>query len=297
MWPAPRTGWCATVSGDLEFAGIGDEAAPDLAGQMAAIRALGWQALELRSIGGVAVADLPDPQFDAVAEVLRAEGIAVPCVDSRIGNWARPITTPFDQDLAELDILARRCAALGTRYVRIMSYPNDGLASGEWRLRVVDRIHRLAERAERAGLVLLHENCSGWAGTSAERTLDLIEAVDSPALRVLFDIGNGVAHGYSGIDLLRDLAPYVEHVHVKDAVPGPGGAVYTVPGAGRARVADCLRLLADTGYSGFLSIEPHLAIEPHAGRAVAGDGTAEKFVWAGRCLEMLVRDELRAGAT
>ena len=290
------TNWCATVLGELEFAGIGDEAAPDLAGQLAATRALGWHAVELRSIGGLALADLPDQQFHAVAEVLRAEQITVPCVDSRIGNWARPITTPFHQDLAELDILTRRCAELGTRYVRIMSYPNDGLASGVWRRRVVDRIRRLTERAEQAELVLLHENCSGWAGTSAERTLDLIEAADSPALRVLFDTGNGVAHGYSGIDLLRDLAPYVEHVHVKDAVPVAGGALYTVPGAGRARVADCLRLLADTGYSGFLSIEPHLAIQPHEGHAVAGEGTADRFVWAGRCLEMLVRDERRAEA-
>jgi L-ribulose-5-phosphate 3-epimerase len=285
-----------TVSGELSFAGIGDEAAPELAGQLAAIRELGWHALELRTIGGVALADLPDREFHAVAESLRAEEISVPCVDSRIGNWARPITTPFHQDLAELDILARRCAELGARYVRIMSYPNDGFPSGVWRQRVVDRIRRLTERAERAELVLLHENCSGWAGASAERTLDLIEAVDSPALRVLFDTGNGVAHGYPGIDLLRGLAPYVEHVHVKDAVSGVDGAVYTVPGAGQARVADCLRLLIDTGYSGFLSIEPHLSIQPHAGHAVAGGGTAERFVWAGRCLERLVRGQLRVGS-
>jgi sugar phosphate isomerase/epimerase len=277
--------------GAVRLAGIGDEAATTLAGQVAAVRELDWQSIELRTVDGIAVADLDDHAFRSVAEAVRTAGLDVVCLDSRAGNWGRPINGRFEDDLAEIEILADRCPHLGTRFVRIMSYPNAGLPEPEWRRLVLERMRRLTERAERAGIVLLHENCSGWAGGSAERTLHLLDTVKSPSLRVLFDTGNGVAHGYPGYDLLLELLPYVDHVHVKDGIEGAGEPVYTLPGDGQARVADCLRLLLASGYDGALSIEPHLATLPHAGQPATGDA-ARQFVAAGRRLRQLCVDEV-----
>jgi sugar phosphate isomerase/epimerase len=250
---------------------------------------LGWPAIELRTVGGVAVADLNEEAFRGIAEAVAAAGLSVVCVDSRIGSWARTVADPFDTDLAELRVLLRRCETLDCRYVRIMSYPNAGLGERDWRRRVVERIRTLAGLAEQAGVVLLHENCSGWAGASAERTLDLLDSVASPALALLFDTGNGLAHGYSALDLLTELVAHVGHVHVKDATGGGDRTVYTLPGEGDARVADCVRLLLDHGYHGALSIEPHLATVPHRGRAA---DAPDLFVAAGRALSTLVRDQV-----
>ncbi|MGH3757029.1 sugar phosphate isomerase/epimerase family protein [Actinophytocola sp.] len=276
----------------ITFAGIGDEAGSRLSDQLAALSTLGWPAIELRTVDGIAVADLSEEAFRRVADAVAAAGLSVVCVDSRIGNWARTITDSFETDVAELRVLLRRCTLLGCRYVRIMSYPNAGLGERDWRRRVVERIRRLADRAELAEVVLLHENCAGWAGASAERALDLLDAVASPALGLLFDTGNGVAHGYSALDLLTAVVEHVVHVHVKDATGGEGRTVYTLPGEGDARVADCLRLLLDHGYRGSVSIEPHLATVPHQGRVVGGPGP---FVAAGRALSTLVHDEVLAG--
>lgn len=273
----------------VTFAGIGDEAGAALADQLAALSTLDWTAIELRSVAGVALADLDDRTFAEVADAVA--GLSVVCVDSRIGNWASTVADPFDADLRELDVLLRRCAALDCRYLRIMSYPNAGLDERTWRDRVVERIRVLAGHAERAGVVLLHENCAGWAGADAARTLDLLDAVASPALALLFDTGNGIAHGYPAVDLLREVVGHVAHVHVKDATGGGERTVYTLPGAGDAGVADCLRLLLDHGYRGALSLEPHLATVPHEGARVAQDAPA-RFVAAGRALEDLVRDAL-----
>lgn len=275
----------------ITYAGIGDEAGPSLAVQLAALARLDWRAIELRSVDGIALADLADRRFAEVADAVAVAGLDVVCVDSRIGNWARPITTPFAVDLAELDVLATRCAVLGTRYVRIMSYPDDGLSEPDWRRQVVDRVRALAGRAEQAGLVLLHENCAGWAGERADRMLHLLAAVDSPALRLLFDTGNGIAHGYRAADLLADLVAHVAHVHVKDAIGDPSDTVYTTPGAGLAEVARCLRLLLAHGYHGSWSIEPHLAFVPHEGDRPARDA-ADRFVDAGLALSRLVTDEV-----
>ncbi|MEV8475390.1 sugar phosphate isomerase/epimerase family protein [Streptomyces sp. NPDC051173] len=274
----------------IRFAGIGDEAAPALDGQIRAHHTLGWTAIELRDLDGTALADLDDAAFDRALAALRKARLDVVCVDSRIANWARPVTGDFDLDLAELDRLAPRCAALGTRFVRVMSYPDDPdgrLGEAEWGRRAVHRMRLLAERARAAGLVLLHENCAGWAGAHPDRALRLLGEVDSPALRLLFDTGNGIAYGYEAYAMLTELAPWVEHVQIKDARSEVGGAVYTLPGEGACRVADCLQLLLDRGWTGTWSIEPHLAVRPHEGRSATGADAVAGFVRYGRALERL----------
>jgi L-ribulose-5-phosphate 3-epimerase len=270
------------------LAGIGDEAAPDLTGQLRAIGELGWPAVELRTVDGRALADLDRTERDQLVLAIARAGLRVPCLDSRIGSWSGSVAEPFEHDLAELAALTRLCAELGTPYVRIMSYPNAGLSERDWRARVLDRVCRLAEVAERAGITLLHENCAGWAGTRADRAIELLDAVGSPALRLLFDVGNGIAHGYDAAGLLADLVRFVAHVHVKDAVGGGEDTAYTLPGDGCAGVADCLGMLRANGYAGALSIEPHLATRPHEGRWADAGGTAA-FVAAGRRLAELAR--------
>ncbi|TSB31622.1 sugar phosphate isomerase/epimerase family protein [Streptomyces benahoarensis] len=292
--PGPGTGWAAP---GIRYAGIGDEAAPDAEGQLAALHGLGWYAVELRSVDGVALADLAPAAFDALAGRLAATGTDVVCVDSRIANWSRPATDPFAQDLAELRTLAARCATLGTRHVRVMSYPDGGLPDDEWRRRVLDRMTALTRLAEDHGLVLLHENCHGWAGTRADRMLALLDHVASPALRLLFDIGNGVPHGYDAPALLDAVIDHVAHVHVKDAAAGPDGdVVYTLPGHGESGVAACLTALARRGWQGTWSVEPHTRLRPHDGTDDRElDGIAA-FTAYGRALERLVEREVRPAA-
>lgn len=282
----------------ISYAGIGDEAGASLRAQLDALAKLGWSWIELRTVDGIAIADLDNRAFAQLNDALAARELTVAAIASRIGNWSRPITGAFEEDLAELAVLTHRCAALGTRYIRVMSYRNAGLDEREWGRRVVDRMRELASRAERAELVLLHENCAGWAGTNAERMLTLLEAVDSPALRLLFDTGNGIAHGYEAYPLLADVLTHVAHVHIKDAEGSAAHPVYTLPGAGHARVVDCLRLLLRSGYTGVWSIEPHLSLRPHEPVAADGHGDEagpdryEGFVASGLALEKLVLDQV-----
>jgi len=151
------------------FAGIGDEAGRSLAEQIEAHQKLGWSTIELRNVDDTPLAELSDAVFEQVADTLDRAGLRVVCVDSQIANWARPITGDFTLDLIELDRLEKRCTALNTRYVRVMSYPHDGMDDVEWGAQVRLRMRMLAERAEAAGLVLLHENCAGWAGPTPTR--------------------------------------------------------------------------------------------------------------------------------
>lgn len=268
--------------------GIGDEAALDMGEQIAIHQKLGWRQLELRTVDGIALGDLPEPHIRKLADSISAADLVVSCLDSRIGNWARPITRPLADDIAELTALAAVSALLGTPYVRVMSYPNDGLSAAEWRAETLRRFAVLSQLAIDLDLVLLLENCSGWAGTSAEHAVELLSTVEG--IGMLFDIGNPVAHGYDGPAYLAEVVRYVRHVHVKDARTTNGAAVFTPPGAGTAALADCVRTLLANGYDGVFSIEPHVAVVPHTGQRADPDTVRAAYLDYARALETLLAD-------
>lgn len=287
------------TSASLVLAGIGDEAALGIDGQIAAVTELGWHTVELRTVDGIPLADLPEAAFDRAVGALADAGVDVVAVDARIGGWARPVTGDFTADLDELDVLARRCARLGTRYVRVMSYPNDAhspLDRAAWEAEVLGRTAVLAHRAADAGLVLLHENCSGWAGTDAERMVRLLDVTGGAGFGLLLDTGNGSAYGYDNHALLRRLLPWtrnIHHVHIKDAALGPDGRpAYREPGAGELRIAEGLRLLLDHGYTGAFSLEPHIAVRPHENHRETPEECHAAFVRCGRALQRLLDDSV-----
>jgi L-ribulose-5-phosphate 3-epimerase len=274
----------------IGLAALGDEAAPDIGSQVAAIGDLGWPGIELRTVGGRQMARLRPQAFARVAAAVAAGGLRTVAVSSGIGGWQRTTSTPQELDLRELEILAPRARRLGTRYVRVMSFANDGLSQPAWRAEALRRLRTLAALAAELDVVLLHENCSGWAGQGAEQTLDLVTAVDSPSLLLLFDIGNCLAYGQDPVGFLAAVLPWVAHVHVKDGVRSEGGVRWVAPGTGEARVEECLRMLASGGYRGSWVIEPHLQVAPHRGEYVAGDAGARELVGYGRTLERLIAD-------
>ncbi|USB31713.1 sugar phosphate isomerase/epimerase family protein [Paenibacillus sp. YPG26] len=274
----------------IKLSGLSDEAGPELADQIEAHHKLGWSEIEIRSVKGLALGDWDSALFNQVRSGISDASLKVTSVASRIANWERPITSDFEQDLEELRRISERMQLLGAKYVRIMSYPNDGLPETEWRERVFDRIHKLTELASEANIILLHENCSGWAGTDPERALQLIEGVNSPHLRLLFDTGNGIAYRYHAFDYLTRVWPYVEHVHIKDGILQEGKEVYTLPGEGDSKVKECLIWLLEHNYDGILSIEPHLHLIPHLRQSQNSRGYQDSYIAYGQRLEKLLEE-------
>ena len=276
--------------------GIGDEAGAALGAQVDAHRALGWSTIELRTVDGKSVADLSREEFARLSDHLDRAGLEVPVLCSRIGSWDRGPSRGFAEDLDELDRLLDRAEVLGARWIRIMSYPDLSDESPSSEAAAVSRIRALLAMAEFRGVGLLHENCVGWAGGAhPERVLRLLEGTDSEWFGCLFDIGNGLAYGYEAIDVLGALSPFVHHVHVKDGVSTASGVRWVPPGDGEAGVAECLRHLFDRGYDGYLSIEPHIAFEPHRGSSRDAEARRASFIAAGERLTALLGEEVTSG--
>lgn len=275
--------------------GIGDEGAPALADQLRIHADLGWTALELRTVDGRWLHELDDGEAEAVATEIAAAGLAVPVVDTPIGGWSTTVAGDFEAELRLLDRYAVRAAALGCRRLRVMSYPRGAMEADRWRRQALWRMAELARRAADHGVTLLHENCHGWASQSAAATLEMLEHVDHPALRLVFDTGNGLAYGYDAVPFLRQVSSYVDHVHVKDGVPGVGeDAEFGLPGDGEAGLVECLHLLRDAGYAGWYSLEPHVLHSPHLGRSDRPDRLEAGYRLCAERLRSLVADVERA---
>jgi sugar phosphate isomerase/epimerase len=187
--------------------------------------------------------------------------------------------------------------SVGAKFLRIMSWPNDKESPWDraaWKAEVVKRLRELAPVAEAEGVILAHENCSGY-GESPEGFLELIEAVDSPAFKLIIDTGNNSLHhndNEATWDYYTKCRAHIVHVHIKSAKPNPAGGDWITCHVDEDPVQR--RILEDlegTGYNGWLSIEPHIKAAIHAGQDVDDTGEARR-VWVEytRRLEKLVKE-------
>ena len=256
---------------------------------------MGFTGLELRTVGGQLLHELEDDEFHAVTRSVHRSGLTVPVVDTPIGNWATTVATPLDQELELLSVYARRARTLGCQRLRVMSYPNDGRLAGDWRRESLSRMRALVRAAEQEDVVLLHENCDGWASRSSESTLDMLATISNARLRLVFDIGNGVAHGYDSCAFLEDVVSWVDHVHVKDATRRQDVVTFVPPGEGEADVRRAARTLLAAGYDGWWSLEPHIAHRPHENATSSDDTLNDAYVHCADGMRGIVAG-IRAGA-
>ena len=234
-----------------------DEIDPMLDVQMDVLEKHGIRYIEMRGVDGANISSLTLDQARAVKARLDARGFRVSALGSPIGKIG--IGEDFEPHLALFRHTLALAAILEAPFIRMFSfYLPHGEAPGFYRGEVMRRWTAFIEAAEGCGVVLLHENEKDIYGDTAERCLDLLRTMDCPFLKATFDPANFVQCGVKtfpeAYNLLRE---HIVYMHIKDALYETGRVVPA--GEGEGRVADILRALKDTGWNGFLSLEPHLA--------------------------------------
>jgi sugar phosphate isomerase/epimerase len=235
-------------------------------------------------VWSVNVADFTAGQLAAFRGALDRAGVRVSAIGSPIGKI--PLEAPLGPELDRMRRIADIAGELGTTIVRVFSFfVPPGEPPERHRHQVIDRMAALTGIASDRGLILAHENEKEIYGDTADRCHDLITSVDSPALRATFDAANFVQCGVrpfsQGYHLLR---PYLVYVQVKDALAATGEVVPA--GQGDGQVRPTLAALRDSGFEGFVSLEPHLA---QAGRH-GGFSGPEGFVRASRALKSILNE-------
>jgi sugar phosphate isomerase/epimerase len=238
--------------------GFADEISPDLDEQVATLRAENMRWLELRGAWDTNVLDLTDEQVERARQTLAEAGIGVSSIGSPIGKIA--ITDDFAPHLARFHRAIEVARRFDAPYIRIFSFfIPEGEDPVRWRGEVIDRLGQIVAAAEGQNVTLLHENEKHIYGDVPERCLDILRAIDSPSFRAAWDPANFVQCGVRPFDQgYAALRPYIAYVHVKDAKLDGGDVVPA--GEGDGQVRETVRALRDSGFDGFFSMEPHLAI-------------------------------------
>lgn len=134
--------------------------------------------------------------------------------------------------------------ALGVRDILLAFFSKNDLRNDDdGKKAVIDRLKKVAPKAEKAGIRLSIESY-----LSAPEHLDIIQAVGSPAVKVYYDFRNATDAGY---DIFKEIpllgTAYISEIHMKENGQLLGQGPLDWP---RIRQA-----LADIGYSGWMQIE------------------------------------------
>ena len=222
-----------------------------------------------------------DPAYlRQVGKALTDAGLQMPMLCNS-PDFTQPDAADRDRERETTRRMIGLTAELGGRYCRVLSGQNrPGLDPAEALGWVVEALRSLVSDAERAGVVLVIENHYKdglWLypefAQSHERYLAILDAVDSPWLRVQYDPSNAIVAGEDQYALLDRVLPrlatmqasdrYVEggttaelRRHARD--PRHGYAPFLKHGVIGRGLNDYDRIfatLARAGWDGWVSIE------------------------------------------
>lgn len=246
----------------VTVSGFGDEISADPSEQLSVLAELGIRHLDLRGAWDRNILDFSPDDVANLKAVLTSHGAQVAMIASPVGK--SQINESPDFEATRLQTAIRLADQFGTPLIRVFSFYHEGIALEACRDDVINRLSAWARTAERAGVTLLLENEGGLWTDRPERCLDVLESVNSPALRFTLDTGNFASLGIASADVAYPLLkPWISHVQIKDMVT----ATHTVvpAGQGDAQLPQVLAAALADGYSGYLSLEPHLAVAGKAG--------------------------------
>lgn len=195
-----------------------------------------------------------DKPVAALAEALDETGMRLTglCVDPR-----RSIVDPAERadmvNAVRETIAATAC--LGKPDLIVASgFRVEGMSEEEHFANAVSALREAADLAEEAGVTLLLEplNTRLFAAmylVSTKLGLDLIEAVGSPNLRLLYDVWHSACMGEDIAEVLAGRMHLVAHIQVADMDDRHE------PGTGCVDWAKTVQTLRDLGYQGAIGLE------------------------------------------
>ncbi|WP_409074527.1 sugar phosphate isomerase/epimerase family protein [Micromonospora chalcea] len=238
----------------------------DLIGKYALAVSLGYQGIELRGRGDLALAGrLPELRR------ARAAGVVMPTVCVEMDHFVGDFDPGRSRDavdnlrsqlsvIAELGgVGAMTPAAWGMFSRRLPPFEPPRSADDDRRV-LVDALGELAGHARAEGVTVFLEPLNRYEDHMVNRldqAVELCRAVGSPALRVAADTYHMNIEEDDPHAALRAAAPYLGHVQVSDSNRHQ-------PGAGHLDWAALLGTLDAIGYTGWLALECRLRGEPVA---------------------------------
>lgn len=239
------------------ISGFTDEMSDDFDEQIQGMEKLGMRYTELRSINQEFSTYFSLEQCKEIKKKLDSHGMAVSALGSRIGKYR--IRDPFEPHLEEFRHALEVTKALGAKYIRLFSFfIDEGDNPDDFTDEVLKRLTAFRDEAKGSGVILLHENEKLIFGSEPQRCKMIAEELYSPEFQLIFDPSNYIECNVETYPYaFHMLKPYIGYMHIKDC--RKSDKLVVPSGEGDGHIREILSELKQSGYNGFLSLEPHLA--------------------------------------
>lgn len=245
---------------DLLISGFSDEISSDFNTQLEVVSNLGMKYISLRGIDGKNIGDFTvDEIKETVQPRLQKAGIGVSSIGSPIGKVFINDEEGFAKQKLMLDTLCQISNLLDCKYIRIFSfYIPKGEDADQYHDEVVSKLKEFAAIAENHNVILLHENEKDIYGDIGRRCHEILTEVGSPYFKGIFDFANFVQCGEDTEECYDLLRNEIVYIHIKDAEAH--NSLNVVCGTGDGKIPELLAQFIESGYKGFLTLEPHLVL-------------------------------------
>lgn len=243
------------MKADYKITGFADEIANELTIQVEALQGLGIKYMEMRGVDGDNLIFHSDEKIQEIKKYLDDNGIRLSALGSPLGKIGigEDFTPHFESFKRAVEVAHR----MECNRIRMFSfYIPQGEAPETYEGQVFERIGRFVDYAAANDAVLLHENEKEIYGEKAKECRKLMDTFYGEHFKAIFDFANFVQARENTLEAYQLLKDSIAYIHVKDALWEDGSVVPA--GYGDGHVEQILTDLFDSGFDGFLSLEPHL---------------------------------------
>lgn len=194
------------------------------------------------------------------------------------------ISKPYEEIEAEFEKHVAFLAEMGAKVVGVseQSYSTQGIQKqpvfegkyvmndDEWKL-LCEGLNRLGKLSlEKYGVALTFHHHMGTVVQSAAEVERMMQGTDPAYVSLLFDSGHFAYCGEDPVAMVTRYADRIKHVHLKDIRPevvervkterlsfleGVRQGAFTIPGDGCVEFAPIFKVLAESGYEGYMVVE------------------------------------------
>lgn len=233
--------------------------------------ATGLEYVELQYLWEKQVGDLTDADIERVQGLITARNLKVSCI-SHHNLSALPVDTAvvapaYREHITTLQRCIDVAQAVGTNLVRIFSFRKEMvlfgaepvISEGAWAT-LMNRLEEPLQIADAAGITLVMETAISGNVTSARLARKLIDALDVPHLKVLWDPCSSLycteVPYPDGYEAIRE---HIAHVHLKDGIVNLPAATFDFCAMRQGQMDpyynDIVGALKRDGYEGAISLE------------------------------------------
>lgn len=242
---------------ELKLAMITDEVTQDLSAAIALAKQLKMTGVELRSVEGKTIGDIPLETLKTYRAMLdeanlQCVSLASPLCKCVLTEAALPV------EMARLDRLLDACDILGAPMIRAFAFVQDGEKPSVQVL--ADTLRPFVEKAWARGLRLCFEADPTINTTNHAQIAALLDSIDHPGAGAIYDPGNCMWDREQEVpypDGFEAIASRIYHVHVKDGIRYLDRTDAVCIGTGRVDYPGLMKALKKQGYQGYFSMETH----------------------------------------